>query len=213
MMGTNRVLVFPRAVFNDSFSLLPWDSIQARIEEIEDSFVWLERPDAERSTDWVQAIPCTFIRDSTGKCCVLRRVQSVRDDLSKKLSLIIGGHVDELPYRPTFKSVMSLTLERELEEEVGITPVTPPIPVGVIIDNSSIGASRHVAFLHETVAEEVLTKAKEEFTTRSSLTGEFIPASGLALRRDEFDPWSRLLIEEHICLGDIDPQPRQFSFL
>jgi predicted NUDIX family phosphoesterase len=212
-MGTNRVLVFPREIFHDAFSLLPWDSIQEEIEEIEKAFAWLERPDAERSTDLVQAIPCAFIRDHDGKCCVLRRVQNARDDLNEKLSLIVGGHVDELPYHPTFKTAMSVTLERELEEEVGIIPVEPSHPVGVIIDNSSVEASRHVAFLHETTAERVSTKAKEEFKIRSSLTGEFMAASELAWKRDDFDPWSKLLIEEHICPGDVRPKPRQFSFL
>ena len=212
-MGTNRVLVFPRAIFDDAFSLLPWDLIQVQIEEIEKSFSWMERPDAERSRDLVQAIPCAFIRDNSGKCCVLRRTKSARIDLNKKLSLIVGGHVDELPYHQTFEAAISSTLERELEEEVGIVPVTPPCPVGAVIDNSSIEASRHIAFLHETTAEQVLAKAKEEFTTRSPFTGEFMLTSELASRRDEFDPWSKLLIEEYVCLGDIRREPRQFSFL
>ena len=212
-MGANRVLVFPRLIFDDVFSLVPWDSIQAKIVEIEKSFSWLERLHAERSVNLVQAISCAFIRNSDGECCVLRRVQSSRSDLNKKLSLIIGGHIDESHSHGSFHTAMSINLRRELEEEVGILLVESPCPVGVIIDNSSIGASRHVAFLHEVTAEQVSVKAPEEFTTRSKFSGEFMAGSELAERRDEFDPWSKLLIEEHICPEVVRPQPRQFSFL
>jgi predicted NUDIX family phosphoesterase len=212
-METKQVLVFPRVIFEDAFSLLPWDSVQWQIEEIEKSFSWLDRPVAERSTELVQAIPCAFIRDNNGKFCVLRRVQNDRDDLNRKLSLIVGGHIDESQDKMSFSAAMSSNLKRELEEEVGLVAIEIPCPVGVIIDNSSIVASRHVAFLHGVTAERVSPKAPEEFTTRSKFSGEFMTASDLAERLDDFDPWSKLLIEEYVCPEVVRPQPRQFSFL
>ena len=212
-MLSNRVLVFPRVIFDDVYSLLPWDSIQGQLDAIESSFSWLERPDAECSEGWVQAIPCAFIRDSTGKYCVLRRVHNNRDDLNKKLSLIVGGHIDESKNQGTFQSVMSRNLRRELNEEIGISSKESPRPVGIIVDNSSIQASRHVAFLHEMTADKVSLNAPEEFTTRSKFSGKFMDAADFVNKRDEFDPWSRLLIEEYVCPSIVRPQPRQRSFL
>lgn len=212
-MGDNKVLVFPRAIFHGEFSLLPWESVQMQIEEIESSFSWLNRSEAERSTDLVQAIPCAFIRDRSGKCYVLRHAQNARNDLSRKLSLIVGGHIDESQDMGSFQGIMSLNLVRELEEEVLLLTKETPRPVGVIIDDTSLEASRHVAFLHEVAAEDASLRVSEEFAKLSKRLGEFMPVSKLATMRDDFDPWSRLLIEEHICRDMVSPQPRQHSFL
>ena len=210
-MVANKVLVFPRSIFGEAFSLLPWDSVQRQIEEIESSFSWVDRPEAERSHDLVQAIPCAVIRDFGGKCCVLRRIQSPRNDLSRKLSLIVGGHIDHSYDLASFQMAMSSSLNRELEEEVGIRTEKTPRPVGVIIDDSSVEASRHAAFIHEMIADQVSPNAPEEFMVRSKFSGKFMTASQLAEIRDDFDPWSRLLIEGHICAGDLSPRPRQRS--
>ena len=212
-MKDGRVLVFPRAIFSEAFSLLPWDAVQPQLSAIEDSFLWLERALAERSTDLVQAIPCAYFSDSEERYCVLRRVEDVRTDLNKRLSLVVGGHVDESPLDFSFQFAMKLTLEREVKEELGFVAKENPEPVGVIVDNSSIQASRHVAFVHKVVAERVTPQAPEEFNRRSKLTGEFWGAAELVKRRSEFDPWSRLLIEERVGPGLATPSRRQWSFL
>lgn len=208
-----QVLVFPRSVFGSVFSLLPWESIQSSLDEIQWSYSWLRRPEAEQSDDVVQAIPCALIRDRRNRYCVFRRVKEDRHDLSKKLSLIIGGHIDETADCDCFLAAVSCNLIREVDEEIGIFPDEPPRPIGVIIDGSSMVASRHVAFLHEIIAEQVSPKAPEEFSKGSKYTGEFMPAVQLGEWLDEFDPWSRLAIEEYVCQDKVLPRPRQGSFL
>lgn len=211
-MPTSGVLVFPRGIFGSVYSLLPWESIQPYIDEIDRSFSWLHRPDAEQSEDLVQAIPCVLIRDNEGRYCVFRRVKEGRSDLSKKLSLIIGGHIDDATESDCFLATMSCNLMREIDEEIGIRLEKPPQPVGVLIDGSSIVASRHVAFLHEMVADQVSPSAPEEFSKRSKFTGEFVPPSQLGDWRDRFDPWSQLVIEEYLRPARIQPKPRRASF-
>jgi predicted NUDIX family phosphoesterase len=212
MKRKQKVLVFPRSVFQNVFSLLRWDDAQDQIGKIEGSFAWHVRHDAEMSEDWVQAIPCAIIRDSDGKCCVLRRVKNERGDLSGKLSLIIGGHIDDETADVSFRDVMQAALMRELEEEVGIFPLVNPRPIGIVIDESSKNASRHVAFIHEMTADEITPMAPEEFTNRSTLTGKFMDEDELARRRHDFDPWSRILIEDYVCTEGVKPAVRQPSF-
>lgn len=212
-MQTSEILVFPREVFGSVYSLLPWKSVQPYIDEIERSFSWLDRPEAERSDDVVQAIPCVLIKDSKDRYCVFRRVKEDRADLSKKLSLIIGGHIDQADDQDSFLSAMERNLVREIHEEVGIRAEEPPRPVGVIIDGSSAVTSRHVAFLHEMDAEQVSPRAPEEFTNRSKYTGEFISASQLGDWLNRFDPWSRLAIEGYVCLDEVRHGPRQPALL
>ena len=213
-MQTTEVLVFPRTVFGSAYSLLPWESVQSKIAKIEDSLSWLQRPIAEQSEDMVQAIPCTIVRDSEDRYCLFRRVQESRRELSKKLSLIIGGHIDAADDQDCFLTTMSRNLIREIDEEIGVRLEAPPRPVGVIIDGSSIVASRHVAFLHEMIVESVSAQALEEFSSkRSNYTGRFVPASQLGEWRNKFDPWSRLVIEEYACPAGVQPKPRQSLFL
>ena len=207
------VLVFPRKIFDDVFSLRPWETVQDRIEEIEASFEWLERPAAEISREWVQAIPCTLIRDHSGRFCVLRRVNQSRDDLKNKLSLVIGGHIDHKCEDGTFRSAVTANLIRELEEEVGVLTSDDPSPIGVIVDDSSHSASRHVAFVHEILANDVSPDAPEEFMPHSKMSGIFMDARELADRIHRFDPWSRMLIEDYVCRDVMHPEPRQFSLV
>ena len=210
----NKILVFPRGIFDTDTSLFAWDSIQPQIEAIEDSFSWLNRPEAESSVDLVQAIPCAYIQDRDGNCFVQRQVQSTtRKDLSKKLSLIVGGHADTDHQKAGFLDLIFLNLMRELEEEVLLLACQPPKPFGVIIDHSSIEASRHIAFLYEVMAEDASQRPSEEFTGRTRVSGIFMPPHQLSERQSEFDPWSRVLIEKHICRDLIEPQPRQYSYL
>ena len=211
-MSESEVLVFPRDIFGSVYSLLPWESIQPRIDEIERSYSWLQRPDAERSADMVQAIPCVLVKDSEERYCVFRRIKEGRADMSRRLSLIIGGHIDDAASNDGFMAAMSCNLVREIDEEIGVRLDKPPKPVGVIIDGSSIVASRHVAFLHEMVAEQVSLSAPEEFSKRSKFTGEFVTASQLGEWRDRFDPWSQLVIEEYLRPAKIRPKPKQASF-
>ena len=212
-MKDNKVLVFPRAIFSDAYSLLSWDAIQDQLGEIEGSFCWMERANAELSLDFVQAIPCAFVSDSAGRYCVLRRVENTRADLNRKLSLVVGGHIDESPLGGSFQATMSWFLDRELGEELGLVPKVHPQPVGVIVDNSSVEASRHIAFLHKVTAERVTIQAPEEFSKNSKFSREFMEASTLEEKRKNFDPWSRLLIEELICPGLVRTPRRQFSYL
>jgi len=212
-MNNTSVLVVPRKIFDDYFSLIAWSDIQNKIDVIEGSFSWLQRADAERSTDWVQPIPCAFIRDFYGRFCILRRVKNEkRDDLSSKASLIVGGHLEESHVDATFREMLLTNLSRELDEEVGIADAQPT-PVGVIVDNSSILASRHIAFVHEVTASQIYPRAPEEFSNRSRLTGQFLSAIELIQLRGQLDPWSRLLFEEFIQPSGIHPKPRQRSFL
>ena len=163
---------------------------------------------------WCRQSRARLVRDSADSYCVFRRVKEGRSDLRGKLSLIIGGHIDTADDQDCFLTAMSRNLIREVKEEIGVRLAEPPRPVGVIIDGSSIVASRHVAFLHEMIAERVSTQAPEEFSSkRSKYTGKFVSASKLGEWRDEFDPWSRLVIEEYACPAGVQPKPRQGSFL
>ena len=168
---SENILVIPRSIFGGYFSLVPWKIVLSKLNEIEQTRSWLPRREAEQSIEWVQPIPCAFIKNLEGHYCVLRRVMNTRADLKGRTSLLVGGHIDQIHGLMPFEELLKKTLLRELEEEVGITSQIEPRPVGVIVDNSSVIASRHIAIVHEVIADKIVPNAPEEFSKRSKLTG------------------------------------------
>lgn len=164
---------------------------------------WLRRPEAEASEIWVQPIPCAVIRSPSRDYCVLRRVRQARRDLDSRLTLIVGGHVDRHENQSTsiasIDSLLALTLRRELEEELGVTKIGTPRPLGLVVDTSSLFASRHVAVVYEVeLAEGFVALAREEFSVRSKYTGRFFGARELSELRSSLDPWSLIIFEDYI---------------
>jgi predicted NUDIX family phosphoesterase len=178
--------------------------------------VWLARDAAEVSDEWVQPIPCALIRSHSNRYLTLRRIRTGREDLRSRISLVVGGHID----RPSEVAVDELTnpdillqtLHRELNEELGLSAVEATKPVGIVIDRSSISASRHIAFVYEVTATGLLfTSAVEEFSIRSRITGQYFTAIELARFRRAFDPWSRIIFDDWIAVrNDVPslPQPQ-----
>ena len=190
------------------------------VECIQKNCSWLPRDEAERSEDVMQPIPCALIRSRSSEYLVLRRVRETRSDLRERISLISGGHVD----RPAgdensvvdqpITSLLLTTLRRELDEELGVRDVAESeiVPVGLVIDHTSVAASRHVAFVYEAViVEEVKPQAPEEFSLRSQLNGVRYTAKALSEFHKSFDPWSTILFEDFVASAFAPKTARQIE--
>lgn len=216
-MGNEReILVFPRSSLPTLAPFVRWELAGSMLESIERHMYWLPRQEAEKSSNLFQPIPCAMIRNAFGEYCVLRRIREGREDLSSKVSLVVGGHVDKCEEEQGLSSILLATLRREIMEELGVSQLTDVRPVGMIQDHSSTIASRHVGFLYETViSEKFRPQAIEEFSTESMLNGRLFAPTELFKFRDEFDPWSFIIFAEHISTSftpsDIGGQPA-FSF-
>ena len=203
MMGNNQeILVFPRKVLTTDDCFVPWAVAKSMLVPVEESMTWLPRPEAERAADLVQPIPCAIIRNHAQEYSVLRRVNEGRADLRSRISLVVGGHIDRCPGNHGLSSLLSTTLKREVAEELGVNDLPEIKPVGLVMDHSSVVASRHVGFVYEIViADEFKPLAVEEFSTRSKFNGQSYSATGLArfFKGNEFDPWSAIIFANHIA--------------
>ena len=213
-MKTNQeILVFPRVSLLTRERFVPWAEAGTILESVEEEMTWLLRNEAEQSADWMQPIPCAIIRNQIGEYHILRRVKQGRADLSSKLSLIVGGHIDRDPDNWRLPSLLSTTLDREIEEELGVSQSLKTKPIGLVIDHSSPFASRHVGFVHEVViVDEFKSLAVEEFSTRSKYSGQSYSATGLSkfFKDNEFDPWSAIIFANYIAPSysmDMGTQP------
>ena len=213
-MGNNQeILVFPRKILPTDDRFVPWAVAESVLGSVEESMAWLPREQAEQSADFLQPIPCAIILNHNQEYCILRRVKEGRADLSSKISLVVGGHIDRCPGNHGLSSLLSATLKREVAEELGVNDLSAIKPVGLVMDHSSVVASRHVGFVYEIeVAGKVKPLAVEEFSNSSRYSGQWYTAAGLSrfLKENEFDPWSRIIFANHIAPSysmDIGSQP------
>ncbi len=212
---TREILVAPRSLFQDYRWFVPWDVIEPQLRDISSNATWVEREIAEQSYSDVQIIPCGIIKNSSGEYCVQRRVKSTRPDLNSKITLTFGGHIDrvEQPQGTDFLRLLLLTLSRELEEELGVQEINNFENVGVVIDPSSLLASRHVAFVFQALVDsEVSPLAREEFSVHSKYSASFLTAEKITGLLSLLDPWSRIVFEERLNPRS-KPQGRQMSLI
>lgn len=206
------ILVFPRACIAGYDGFVRWIDAGPIVRAVEKESCWMPRVEAEESREWVQPIPCALIRKHDSYS-VLKRVQNrKRPDLCSRVSLLVGGHVDQCAEHEPFLTLLLATLRRELYEEIGVGTL-PGTRVGVVIDNASIETSRHIGFVYEVpVSEAFQTRACEEFSIGSKLTGTFLTASELCQFSKNFDPWSLSVFENHIDVSGVNPKyPRQIT--
>ena len=191
------VLACPKKVLEEAPELTLWEKSPNIFEHVRNSLMWMKRIDAEKSNDHVQIIPAAYVQNRQGRYCVLERVPSEFSYLNRKLSLVSGGHIDQPEKHlseKSFEEILASNLLRELEEELGITPVDPPEPLGMIYTRLSDDSSRHIAFICQARAEQVFTQAPEEFNSRSAINGLFATLERIQELRGSFDPWSKVLI-------------------
>ena len=206
-----QIMVLPRESFNGLDGLVEWSRACELIDSVAECFQWMPRAEAEISEQWVQPIPCAIFRDGSGRYCVFRQARQLRSDLSHRVSFIVGGRIDRILHGQSVRDILEETLKREVSEEVGIDLVSPLKPVGLVVDSSSLTASRHIGIVYEaTVNEEIKSSASEEFLVGSKYTGKFLSVESLSKFRSEFDPWSFILFSQYSGGGfsmDVGRQP------
>ena len=206
-----KILVLPRESFHGLEGFVPWSDASNLIDSVAENVSWMPRADAEISAQWVQPIPCAIFRDSRGQYCVFRQARQQRSDLSHRVSFIVGGHIDIGWENKTVCDIFEATVKREVSEEVGIDLERQLKPVGMVVDSSSIVASRHIGFVYEAVADkEIKSMVTEEFSISSKYNGKFFSIESLSRFRSEFDPWSFILFSQYMGGGfsmDIGRQP------
>ena len=205
------ILVLPRQHFDGLDGFVPWARASKLVDSATENANWMPRTDAENSEQWVQPIPCAIFRDGSGRYCVFRQARQLRSDLSRRVSFIVGGHIDRDCESKSVSDVFEETVKREVAEEVGVELDTPLKPVGMVIDSSSMMASRHIGLVYEaSVDKEIKSSVTEEFSVGSKYNGKFLSIKSLSKFRSEFDPWSFILFSQYLGGGfsmDVGRQP------
>lgn len=193
------VLSFPRDCIIGCRRFTPWEVAGSVMRSAEENMVWMPRHRAEESRDWIQPIPCAIVLAEQEKYHVFRRIKQGRADLRSRISLLVGGHIDREPGIEMLSSLISGTLKREIAEELGITHLDIIKPIGLVVDFSSIEASRHIGVVHEVWSEgPVRPIAIEEFSSETKFIERLYSPEELPVFRRYFDPWSVILFGDYI---------------
>ena len=193
------VLCFPRACIAGCQRFTPWRTATRMIRPAEATMKWLPRWKAEVAVDWIQPIPCALVLGDGQGYHVFRRINQGRADLRRRLSLVVGGHIDWVTGNRDLQSLAMMTLMREIGEELGINPPSAATPIGLVVDPSSLEASRHIGIVYEVIlAGRVKPRAIEEFSIHSKYSGRLCTLEELCTLRRDLDPWSRIIFGDYI---------------
>lgn len=200
-MSEQQVLCVSRGCVENRRRFTPWRSSDWLFQAAEAGMRWLPRSEAEASDEFIQPIPCALVLgEQQDGYYVFRRIKEGRADLSARLSLVVGGHIDWMAGEPEFSQLVRSTLTREISEELCAGAPTSITPIGLVVDHSSVESSRHVGIVHEVVlGGRIRPLATEEFSVWSSYIGRPYSTSELSARLGKLDPWSAIIFGDYLA--------------
>jgi predicted NUDIX family phosphoesterase len=199
MSAEENILVVPRPVFDrlgafDGLSLEADRYIKAFLDPAHNLF--LPRGAAENDPTHKQLIPYLVLHHGDRVLCYTRGRAGGEARLHAKMSIGIGGHIndgdshaehfDEAAY---FRAV-----ERELHEELVIPGGYRQRIAALLNDDSNEVGRVHLGVVHLIEVESTAIRAREDAIRDL----RFLAAAELAPLRDRLESWSQ------ICLGSLD---------
>jgi predicted NUDIX family phosphoesterase len=154
---------------------------------------YLPRAQAETDPSFKQIIPYVVLQWGEQVFAYVRGQGGGEARLRALRSIGVGGHVSadddgqaETPYREA--------LARELAEEVEIDSAYVEHCIGLINDDSTPVGQVHLGVVHVLELERPRVRRREEVLTQAG----FAPLADLQRCRDEFETWSRVLLEGEV---------------
>ncbi len=150
------------------------------------------RSEVEDDRDFKQIIPYVVFRSGDQVFSYARGKAGTEARLRKLRSIGVGGHVAEQDAegRAT-RDAYEVALRRELAEEVAIMTPGRLSTVGLINDDSNPVGQVHLGVVH------LYELDRPEVTPLEDALADpyFLPIPDLIVRRDEFETWSRIVID------------------
>ena len=194
MTSAERVLVLPRARVPggcDFHGMRPAGERElAELRAaVRDHGVLLEREVAEADPDFKQLVPYVVIRDGE-RVFVMRRSRAGADPrLHDRLTIGVGGHLDQTDARSA--DPIATGLLREWREELE-TEWTPEYRLlGLLNDDSNPVGSVHLGVVFEVDAAARAVNVRE----RDKLSGSFEPFAALRGAWESLETWSQLVTD------------------
>ncbi|WJZ23534.1 nudix hydrolase [Listeria phage LIS04] len=206
-----KILVAPRSVVFENESITfqgvtrNEEDISRIIKNVAKSFTVMRRGNsqdttpednnAEVNTSYKQPIPYAVIQCGSEVFTYRRLSGGGESRLHDKLSIGVGGHMNELVSEgSSFSEEISENLKRELEEELVIDLSTATItPIGIINDDSDDVSVVHLGILYTI---EVPSPAEVDVREKDQLEGTWYSIEELKSKSiyDRLESWSKIAV-------------------
>lgn len=194
--SVENILVVPRRVFEDlgAFEGLSFEAGRYLASFFDPrNNLFLPRPAAEDDPDYKQIIPYLMLRHGERVLCYTRGKSGGEARLHARMSIGIGGHInDGDTHAEHFDQASYLrAVERELHEELEITGAYRQKAVALLNDDSNDVGRVHLGVVH------LIEVASSEIRPREDSIGDpvFLTAGELRGRRDRLETWSQICLE------------------
>ena len=174
-------------------------SMRILVEAIADSGRYTDRAFAEDSREIKQVVACALVHHGNRLLCLRRAKRSNRASLRMKLTLLVGGHVDQQD--ALGPGTLERCASRELAEELGVQLGPSQLkPFGVVTDPTLSSAGwLHVGvvFLAEIDSSHISLGSRHDtsefvYAKRPQVV-KLIDASEVASSVAQLDAWSYLV--------------------
>lgn len=195
------IIVAPRKYIFNNESLTFQGTLQDKkivnkiVKNISSTYEVMRRGDAEENEEFKQPIPYAVIKRGD-EVFVYERLKGAGEvRLHNKLSIGVGGHMNEVPGEKDFNKVLDENLLREIEEELIIDNKKFKVtPIGLINDDEDEVGRVHIGIL---VAIEVPEGTDVQVRETKELQGQFLQIEKLKLRQfyERLENWSKIAID------------------
>jgi predicted NUDIX family phosphoesterase len=159
------------------------------------NYSFRSRAVVEEDPSFKQIIPYVIVRFEDRYLLLQRTSRQTEKRLHGKLSIGIGGHINDLETAGAHKNILHAGLERELEEEIHLTGQRRSLDLaGIISDDSTPVGQVHLGliFLLETDSPEFMVNEAD------LMTAEWAGADQLRGCHDRMETWSQIAFDQII---------------
>jgi predicted NUDIX family phosphoesterase len=195
------IIVAPRSEVFENEKLVFQGTFQDKkivnkiVKNISNTYEVMRRGNAEEDENFKQPIPYAVIKRGN-EVFVYERLKGAGETrLHNKLSIGVGGHMNEVPDEKDFNKVLDENLLREIEEELVIDNKNFKVtPIGLINDDEDEVGRVHIGVL---VAIEVPEDTDVQVRETEELQGQFFSIEKLKLKQfyDRLENWSKIAID------------------
>lgn len=195
---SEEVLAFKRERFPNlpSAGLMPaGEMLPAILAEAE----FIARDLAEQDPSYKQLISYCILRYGDQVFRYKRSGWAGEKRLQGLFSIGVGGHInrsDELPLLADITSILDWARDRELAEEFRVEYSQPPRLIALLNDDRTEVGRVHFGVIYEYWLDSPHVEPREK---RVHIQTGFAPVGELVARADEYEGWSRLIVQQYFC--------------
>jgi predicted NUDIX family phosphoesterase len=193
------VLVVPTAGINKFLTgKFTTGNLQPALDYILANESFQPRATCEEDPSLKQIIPYVVCRHGSRTLVMQRTNRQTEKRLHGKISIGIGGHINDLETRGSDQNIIHAGLERELEEEIHLHGRRKSLELaGIISDDSTPVGQVHMGLVY------VLETDSPDFTVNEPdmMTAEWCALEELRSRHDRMETWSQIVLDQILEKG------------